>query len=62
MSAILELGDAGDLHRHHAERIGAMPGVHRVQTEIVARWIKRAGPLVIPRARDLVNRPAATRP
>jgi hypothetical protein len=48
--AILELADAGDLHRYLAERIGELPGVHRVQTAIVARWIKRAGSLVIPRA------------
>jgi hypothetical protein len=48
--AILELADASDLHRYLAERIGAIPGVHRVETEIVARWIKRAGPLIIPRA------------
>ncbi len=47
---MLELADAGDLHRYLVERVGALPGVHRVQTEVVARWIKRAGLLVIPRA------------
>lgn len=49
--AILELADADDLHRYLAERIGALPGVHRAQTEIVTRWIKRAGPVLIPDAR-----------
>ncbi|MFJ9818631.1 Lrp/AsnC family transcriptional regulator [Streptomyces sp. NPDC101151] len=47
--AILELADADALHRYLAERIGGLPGVHRVHTDIVARWIKRAGPLFIPR-------------
>ena len=47
--AILELADVGDLHRYLAERIGALSSVHRVQTEIIVRWIKRAGPLIIPR-------------
>ncbi|WP_167534996.1 hypothetical protein [Streptomyces galilaeus] len=32
------------------ERIGALPGVHRAETEIVAQWIKRVGPLVATRA------------
>ncbi|MEV0283646.1 AsnC family transcriptional regulator [Kribbella sp. NPDC050820] len=48
--AFLELADADDLHRYLTERIGALPGVHRVQTEVVARWIKRAGPVVVPGA------------
>jgi len=28
----------------------ALSGVHRAETEIVAQWIKRAGPLVASRA------------
>lgn len=48
--AILELADPQDLHRYLIDRIGALPGVHRAQTEIVARWSKRAGPLFIPEA------------
>ncbi|MEV6108050.1 AsnC family transcriptional regulator [Streptomyces sp. NPDC051940] len=43
--ALLELADAGELHRYLVERVAALPGVHRVRTDIVARWIKRAGPL-----------------
>lgn len=46
--AILELVDAGDLHRYLAEHVGALSGVHRIQTEIVTRWFKRAGLRVIP--------------
>lgn len=42
--AILELTDARDLHQYLTDRIGALPGVHRVRTEIVTRWSKRAGP------------------
>ncbi|WP_189186770.1 Lrp/AsnC family transcriptional regulator [Streptomyces albiflavescens] len=48
--AILELADVGDLHRYLTEDIGALSGVHHVHTEIIVRWIKRAGPLIIPRA------------
>lgn len=48
--AILEFAQVGDLHRYLAERIGALSGVHRVQTEILSRWIKRAGPPILPRA------------
>ncbi len=47
--AILELADVGDLHRYLAEVIGALSGVHRVHTEIIGRWIKRAGALISPR-------------
>ncbi|CAL9353778.1 hypothetical protein SUDANB105_00524 [Streptomyces sp. enrichment culture] len=48
--AFLELADGAHLHRYLTERIGALPGVHRAETEIVAQWIKRAGPLVALRA------------
>ena len=48
--AFLELTDGGHLHRYLAERIGALPGVRRAETEIVAQWIKRPGPLVASRA------------
>ncbi|MFI7062630.1 Lrp/AsnC family transcriptional regulator [Kribbella sp. NPDC050124] len=61
--AILELADADDLHRYLAEQLGALPGIHRVQTEIVTRWIKRAGPLVIPRPGPRrAGLPTTTRP
>ncbi|MFD4438740.1 Lrp/AsnC family transcriptional regulator [Nocardia sp. NPDC058519] len=46
--AILELTDAEALHNYLADSIGALPGVNRVHTEIVADWIKRAGPLPLP--------------
>lgn len=48
--AFLELADGGHLHRYLAERIGALPGVHRAEAEIVAQWIKRPGPFVASRA------------
>ncbi|MGW0324759.1 Lrp/AsnC family transcriptional regulator [Nocardia sp. NPDC003183] len=48
--AILEVTTADALHDYLADRIGALPGVHRVQTEIVSRWIKRAGPRLSPQA------------
>ncbi|GAB2618287.1 hypothetical protein GCM10027168_58270 [Streptomyces capparidis] len=43
-------GAEGSQRAYLAERIGALPGVHRAETEIVAQWIKRAGPLVASRA------------
>ncbi|MFD5732824.1 Lrp/AsnC family transcriptional regulator [Streptomyces sioyaensis] len=48
--AFLEFAATDDLYEYLADRVGALPGVHRVQTEIVSRWVKRAGPLLIPRA------------
>ncbi|MFM9499780.1 hypothetical protein ACKI1Q_40105 [Streptomyces galilaeus] len=48
--AFLEFADGGHLHRYLTERIGALSGVHRAETEIVAQWIKRVGPLVATRA------------
>ncbi|MGY0499948.1 Lrp/AsnC family transcriptional regulator [Nocardia sp. FBN12] len=47
--AILELTDAEALHNYLADGIGALPGVNRAHTEVVAEWIKRAGPLPLPR-------------
>ncbi|GAB3059191.1 Lrp/AsnC family transcriptional regulator [Intrasporangium mesophilum] len=41
--AFLELSDARDLRRYLVERIGALSGVHHVETELVARWLKRSG-------------------
>lgn len=46
--AILEFTDVGDLHQYLVERIGVLPGINSVHTEIVTRWIKRAGTLVVP--------------
>lgn len=48
--AILEFATTDELNDYLVDRIGALPGVHRVRTEIVTRWVKRAGPLLIPRA------------
>lgn len=48
--AILEFVDTHEFDTYLADRIGAVPGVHRTQTEIVSRWIKRAGPLLVPGA------------
>ncbi|MFD6396155.1 Lrp/AsnC family transcriptional regulator [Nocardia sp. NPDC060249] len=47
--ALLELTDAQALHTYLADSIGALPGVNRVHTEVVADWIKRAGPLPLSR-------------
>lgn len=47
--AILELTDTVALHNYLADSIGALPGVNRVHTEIVADWVKRAGPLPLSR-------------
>jgi DNA-binding Lrp family transcriptional regulator len=44
--AILELADATDLDRHLTERVGTLPGVMHVETDIAVRWIKRASPLI----------------
>lgn len=47
--AILEFATTDELNGYLADRIGALPGVHRARTEIISRWVKRAGPLLIPR-------------
>ncbi|MGV9450281.1 Lrp/AsnC family transcriptional regulator [Streptomyces sp. NPDC003635] len=47
--AILEFATTDELDAYLADRLGALPGVHRAETEIVSRWLKRAGPLLIPR-------------
>lgn len=47
--AFLEFATATELHDYLADRIGALPGVVRVRTEIVGEWVKRAGPRLLPR-------------
>ncbi|MEU4312165.1 AsnC family transcriptional regulator [Nocardia sp. NPDC024068] len=47
--AIGEFTAADALHRYLADRLGALSGVRHVHTEIVSSWIKRAGPLLLPR-------------
>ncbi|MGW6726018.1 Lrp/AsnC family transcriptional regulator [Nocardia sp. NPDC055029] len=47
---LLEFTAADELHDYLADRIGGLPGVHHVRSEIISGWIKRAGPLLIPRA------------
>jgi len=44
--AILELADATDLDRYLTERVGTLPGVMHVETDIAVRWIKPASPLI----------------
>jgi hypothetical protein len=44
--AILELADATDLDCYLTERVGTLPGVMHVETDIAVRWIKRASPLI----------------
>lgn len=46
--AILEFATDLDIHDYLADRLGALPGVHRVHTDIVSTWVKRAGPLLLP--------------
>lgn len=48
--AIVEVTTTEALHDYLTDRIGALPGVHRIQTEIVSRWIKRAGSRLSPHA------------
>ncbi|MGW6730146.1 Lrp/AsnC family transcriptional regulator [Nocardia sp. NPDC055029] len=46
--ALVEVTTTNELHDYLSDRIGTLPGVHRVHTEIVSRWIKRAGPPLLP--------------
>ncbi|WP_432037099.1 Lrp/AsnC family transcriptional regulator [Streptomyces cucumeris] len=63
--AMVQCRDTGALHDFLAGKLGALPGIGRMETALVQRRAKRAGPLLLPtkaqRAQRFPARPTAHR-